>query len=215
MALSFPLALTAFLDLLPVAELQFNLGESLVADQTGRGEVLTAALGARLWQGSLTLAPARFAALGQQRARIELVRQPGRAFLITDLSKAGPAADPTGAILGGAAPKMSGMQSGGRELRIKDLPPGYVLSDGDMLSFVYGATQALHQIVVGGSADGAGLSSWLEVVPEVRAGWAVNAAVTLLRPVCRALIVPGSAGSAQMAGATGRGLSLQFIQTLG
>lgn len=217
MALSFPLSLANFLDLLPVARSPFDPGEALQMDETGGGELVTSANGERLWSGQLVLDGLTYPEAAAATALLSLVRAAGRPFLVTDLRRLGPAADPWGTILGAATPVISGVQTGGRELRIDGLPAGYVLSRGDYLGFGYGPSsgrRALHQVVTGGAASGAGLSPWLEVVPEVRAGWAAAAPVTLLRPACKAIYVPGSWSPGESARGTVTGMSIRFMQTL-
>ncbi|ODR93522.1 hypothetical protein AUC70_11695 [Methyloceanibacter stevinii] len=77
---------------------------------------------------------------------------------------------------------------------LEDLPPGFVLSKGDYLSFDYGAgnaKRALHMIVQGDAADGAGAVT-VEVAPYVRTGWSAAATVSLYRASAEFIIVPGS-----------------------
>jgi hypothetical protein len=218
MPLTFPLTLADFLLKLPLSRCPVDLGEAVQADETGGGEMLTSGLGVRLWEGRLAMDGLTYAEAAAARALLHLVRAPGRPFLVTDLRQNGPAADPGGVVLGAATPVLSSVQSGGRELRINGLPAGYVLSAGDYLSFVYGSSpsrQAMHQVVVGGAASGAGLSPWLEAVPEVRAGWAAGAPVELVRPVFRAVFVPGTYEPGESARGVVNGLSIRFSQTMG
>lgn len=218
MPLTYPLSLADFLLKLPLSRTPFDLGEAVAVEETAGGEMLTSGNGVRLWEGRLATEGLSYAEAAAVRALFGLVRAAGRPFLVTDLRQNGPAADPTGAILGAATPTLSAVQSGGRELRIDGLPAGYVLSPGDYLSFTYDGSpgrQALHQVVVGGAASGAGLTPWLEVVPEVRAGWSAAAPVTLVRPVCRAVFVPGSYEPGESARGVVNGLAIRFSQTLG
>lgn len=218
MALTFPLTLANFLDRLSVALMEFDLGEAMQVDETGRGEVLTASMGARLWQGQVDLAPRNFGADAPQSALIQAIRDPGRPFLMTDLSRPGPTADPAGVILGSATPVLAATQAGGRQVQLTGLPAAYVLTPGDRFAFDYGSSptrRALHEIVTGGVASGSGVSPWAEVVPTVRAGWTGTPAVTMLRPACKAVILPGTARAARMLRNRAEGMSFRFIQTLG
>jgi hypothetical protein len=103
-----------------------------------------------------------------------------------------------------------------RELRITGLPVGYVLSAGDMLGFQYGSNpvrHALHRIVVGGTASSGGLTPMLEVVPNLRPGAAAGLTVSLVRPACKARLLPDPTYGAGRQ-ALSRGASFDFIQTL-
>jgi hypothetical protein len=103
-----------------------------------------------------------------------------------------------------------------RELRVTGLPSGYVLSAGDMLSFQYGASPvryALHRIVVGGTASSGGLTPMLEVVPNLRAGAVAGLTISLIRPACKARLLPDPTYGAGRQ-ALSRGASFDFIQTL-
>jgi hypothetical protein len=114
------------------------------------------------------------------------------------------------------APKLHSVTEARRELRLFDLPAGYVLSRGDLLSFAYGSDPtryALHRIVVGGVTAGDGITPQLEVVPSVRAGFALNAAVNLLTPSCKAIM-----RQAGMGGTSGQiitaGSGFEWVQVL-
>lgn len=213
MALTFPLSLAAFLDLLPVAACDFDLGEALQGDETGGGEELLAELGARVWTGRYLLAPMTFDEATAAKALIDLIRAPGRAFLATDLRQKGPRGDPNGVILGASTPTLTATQSAGREVTIAGLPAGYVLAPGDMLGFTYASTKrALHRVVVGGTANGAGTLAWAEVIPAVRA-FTGTPAVTLVRPVAKAVIQPGSFQPGDWQNRLVSGMSFGFTQS--
>ena len=73
---------------------------------------------------------------------------------------------------------------------------------------------ALHELVAPVSADAAGLTGMVEVVPPIRPGAAVNSAVTLVAPACKAVVVSGSYQPGRQRGSLVEGVSFQFIQTL-
>lgn len=217
--LTFPLPLSQFMNVLPVSEMTFDLSEALARDETGRGEVLSASLGARLWTGTVTVSRRRLDMAGRYVALIDLVRQPGATFYIGDVTRRAPASDPTGAGLGSATPTLSSVSTDRREMVIAGLPPGYAVGLGDFLSIDYGGAplrRALHRVVHGGGiANGSGVLPAVEVVPPVRTGFAAGVAVTLVNPACKAVILPGSATPARSRRASADGLSFGFIQTLG
>lgn len=218
MALSFPLDRDTFLGALPVSEQVFDLSENLEISGLGDGSILRDEVGPRLWTGTFAIDHMTFAQARQVEALLSLLQGPQRSFLAWRLDCAYPASDPDGSQLSGYSPTISALDANNRELRITGLPVGYTLGRGDMLSFAYGSgpvRYALHRIVSGSAvADGQGLSPWIEVVPHIRPGAAVSAAVTLTRPFCKAIVVPGSVTPGTSRRSKLRRLSFSFMQTL-
>ena len=81
MALSFPLSRAAFMDLLPVQRMTFDIPETLSQTRTRGGEILTADNGARLWQGEITLGQITRDELALVRPVLNLLRGAGSSFL--------------------------------------------------------------------------------------------------------------------------------------
>jgi len=216
MALSYTLSFAQFLGLLRVEEVTFRLSHPQEHTRLGDGTVISASLGAALWTGSIRLAQANHPRHAQMEALIGLVDQPGATFLCHDPRQIGPASDPTGSILGSRTVTIHSVASNMRELRLTGLSSGYVLSPGDMLGFQYGSTpvrHALHRIVVGGAASSSGLTPMLELVPNLRPGAVAGLTVSLIRPACKARLLPAPAYGAGRQ-ANSRGASFDFIQTL-
>lgn len=216
MALSFPLSYAQFLGALRVEEVTFRLSHPQEHTRLGDGTVMSASLGASLWTGSIRLAQANHPRHAEMEALIGIMDQPGASFLCHDPRYLGPASDPSGSILGGRTVTIHSVGSTMRELRLAGLPSGYILSAGDMLAFQYGANPvryALHRLVIGGTATSDGLTPLIEVVPNLRPGAVEGLAVSLIRPACKARLLPEpSYGSGRQA--LSRGASFDFIQTL-
>ena len=216
MALSYPLSYEDFLGALPVEEVTFGLSQAQEHTRLADGSVISASLGAALWTGTMGLAAASHGNHRAVEALLALLDQPGASFLCHDPRYLGPASDPSGTVLGDRTVTVHSVNANMRELRLAGLPSAYGLAPGDMLAFAYGADPvryALHRIVVGGSASDAGLSPSLEVVPVLRNGAASGLTVSLLRPACKARLLPNPAyGSGRQA--LTRGASFGFIQTL-
>jgi hypothetical protein len=214
--LSYPLSHAQFLGALRVEEVTFRLSHPQEHTRLGDGSVISASLGAALWTGTIRLAQANHPRHAQMEALIALMDQPGATFLCHDPRQIGPANDPTSAILGSRTVTIHSVASNMRELRITGLASTYVLSAGDMLAFEYGSNpvrHALHRIVVGGAAASTGLTPLLEVVPNLRPGAAAGLMVSLVRPACKARLLPDPTyGSGRQA--LSRGASFDFIQTL-
>ena len=216
MALSYPLTYAQFLGSLRVEEVTFRLSHPQEHTRLGDGTVISASLGAALWTGTIRLAQASHPRHAQMEALIALMDQPGATFLCHDPRQVGPANDPTGSILGSRTVAIHSVASNMRELRITGLSVGDALSAGDMLGFQYGANPVrygLHRIIVGGTASSGGLTPMLEVVPNLRPGAAAGLTVSLVRPACKARLLPDptyGVGSQALS----RGASFDFIQTL-
>ena len=216
MVLAYPLTNAQFLGALRVQEVTFRLSHPQEHTRLGDGTVISASLGASLWSGTIRLAQANHPRHAQMEALIALMDQPGATFLCHDPRYVGPASDPNGTILDSRTVALHSVASNMRELRITGLPSAYVLSAGDMLAFQYGSNpvrHALHRIVVGGTASSTGLSPLLEVVPNLRLGAVAGLTVSLVRPACKARLLPEPTyGSGRQA--LSRGASFDFIQTL-
>ena len=214
--LTYPLSYAQFLGALRVAEVTFRLSHPQEHTRLGDGTVISASLGASLWTGTIRLAQANHPRHAQMEALLALMDQPGATFLCHDPRYVGPTGDPTGTVLGSRTVTIHTVASTLRELRITGLPSGYVLSAGDMLAFQYGSSPiryALHRIVVGGTASGIGLSPLLEVVPNLRPGVVAGLTVSLIRPACKARLLPDPTYGAGRQ-ALSRRASFDFIQTL-
>ena len=214
--LPYPLSYAQFLGALRVEEVTFRLSHPQEHTRLGDGTVISASLGAALWTGTIRLAQANHPRHAEMEALIGLMDQPGATFLCHDPRYLGPASDPTGSSLGSRTVTIHSVAGNMRELRLTGLPAGYVLSAGDMLGFHYWSNPvryALHRIVIGGSASSSGLTPMLELVPNLRPGAVAGLTVSLIRPACKARLLPEpSYGSGRQA--LSRGASFEFIQTL-
>ena len=102
-----------------------------------------------------------------------------------------------------------------KRLSIQGLPTNYELTPGDFLSFTYGSSPtryALHQVVSAAQADGLGQTDLFEVTPLIRPGASTSAAVTLIKPYCKAVLTDLSFGAGSFRVTTD--LSFSFVQTL-
>jgi hypothetical protein len=195
MAITFPLGRPDFFTPLARVEAVFELSEAMSVTETGGGEILRADYGPRLWQGRVTVRANTYGTLDRLLARAELLRQPGAAFMVHPSHRAGPQADPEGSALGSASPTITALAANTREITLAGLPGGYVLTEGDMLSFTYLANPtryALHRVMETRTATGGGGIAAIEVSPPVRPGAVWPRPLTLIRPFCKAVILPGS-----------------------
>lgn len=193
-----------------------ELSETSAQNQTAGGEVIGASWGARLWRFSVSLAAMAADDLDVLAGRLSLLADGGRTFLAVPPYRAAPIADPDGRFIAGSSPQIATLPSGGTSLTLSGLPAGYQLTAGDFLSFERSvpARYELHRLVTGGTANTAGFSPVLQVVPALRPGVTVGAAVKLVNPVMRGRIVPGSLRMAARDLAIGAGPSFEVIQTM-
>lgn len=218
MAYAFPLSAAQFISRLPVQDITFELSEAMEVSETGGGEILTADLGTRLWKGRISLGDMTPDEAAEVLPLIDVLRRPGASFMCHDISRPGPRGDPQGTALGAATPQLLQVDANNRDIRLTGMPAGYRLSPYDYLAFSYGTNPvryALHRAASMRQANGAGaFGSGLEVIPNIRPGFAALAPVTLLRASCKAIIVPGSYQPGRRKATMTTGVSFDFIQTL-
>lgn len=217
MALSFPLQLAAFFDGLKIAESTFDLTEALETNETGDGEYFTSDYGPRLWEGSLTVRAENPDRADELVARAELLRSAGATFFVSRKHRLGPIGDREGVKLGSSAPVISALATNNREISISGLPSLYAMKAGDMLSFTYlnnPMRYALHRVVTNKEATAAGVLSNLEIIPPLRPGAVINTPITLIKPFCKAAIIPGSFEPQRSVSSRAYGFSFRWRQKL-
>lgn len=219
MPVSFPMNIAAFLDMLPVKSVVFELPEAVEMSRTGGGELLRSNIGNRLWQGEVMLGNLLPYEARDAQALIDLMRGAGSSFLAYHTRFPFPRQDPTGAIVAGASPQILALDAGdARLMSLKGLPVGYALTRGDYLSFTYGLNPVrygLHRVQeVSVLANGAGETPLFEVMPPLRPGVELDGAVELRRAHCKAVIVPDSTQTGRQTRFMRDGMSFKFQQTL-
>ena len=191
MALTYPLSLPNFLERLRRAETTFEIDAAVSTDETGGGEIYSANYGPQLWYGTVTTTVATHAQQREAMTRVRLAMTANASFLVTPLEIIGPADDPIGTILGASTPTITAVAANNRDITISGLPGSYNLREGDYLSFTYGSPirYAFHQIQNNRNATVGGVVTLLEVNPPIRVGIALPAAVTLIKPQLKAVMV--------------------------
>jgi len=193
--LTFPLPLASFFDILPIGTFRMAPQEAVELSETASGEVLSADIGTSLWTGVIDLSLVTHAEAGDITPLINLLRRPGTSFLCSDPTRPWPRLDPNGTILGAATPQILAVGASMRELSFSGLPANYALSRGDRVSFAYGSAPtryALHELVAGAVANGAGQTGLIEVTPPIRPGAAASTTVQFVWPRLKARLIPGS-----------------------
>jgi hypothetical protein len=206
MAITFPLALSAFSDLLRTVEFRWRLERFVEHSGTAIGDAITNEIAAPRWRADVALAAMPHDVAADLQALFEAIA-PGGTFYLSNPTQPGPRDDPLGVTLASATPTIDALA--GNVMAINGLPPGYTLRRGDMLHFDYGSDptrRALHRVAEDVTADGSGLTASFEVRPFIRTGSTVGAAVTLLKPAAKMMFLPGSvdAGAAGLVVTSGK-----------
>lgn len=201
---TYPVDLEAWLAPFRLVSQAFDLGEGLsVQNMTAGGEVLRSGGAARLWRGSITLAPVQNETAADLEARIHALRGAGASFLIRDYRRGS----------GSIAVNLATIQGNGT-VNISGGPANGIIRSGDYLSFTYSGRRALHQILTSGNLNGSGARNGVEVLPPIRPGWTAGQAARIGSGVVHAVMVPGSLRIGMAANGATDGISFDWTQTL-
>jgi len=212
---AFPVSLNDFFRGLKFVSTSFDISTNQTNEETGGGEVLAIQRGARLWEGTIGLPIMDTQTADEIIAQVSILDQPSASFFFSHPYRKGPHFDPDGSIIAGASPTISAVSPDMREININNLPTGYELQRGDLISFEYGTPSryALHYIYDNGTAT-AGTISNLEVSPPIRNGFVAGAAAVLSNPICKAKMVPGSLQRSDRLPDNSSGITFNWRQTL-
>ncbi len=215
MALSFPLSVTSLADVIRMSSIRMKLIGDQQISGMGGGRIIVADLSPKYWEFEVTLINMENALARQVQSIIESLDEGLNDFYLYDPRAAYPIGDSDGTRLGGATVKIHSLETNNKELKLKGLPNGYVLSAGDLFHFDFGTPtkRALHRIVTGGVVPSGGVSPTLEVRPHIMAGAEADITVTLIKPAARVKIIPGSfdPGTARQMMTTGMGFKARQV----
>ena len=219
MALSFPLDVSVGWNVISarISRGSYDLPEQVEMSQTGAGEVLQADLGPMLWRADVQFGALMTHESAPIEGLMDALRLGGRTIYVYDHRRPWPLLDPAGAVLGSSSVVISALHANSRDIRLSGLPSGYRLSSGDYLAFDYAGTRrALHRVVPSlVTTPGTGITPLFEVVPAIRPGAAIGAAVTLVKAAFKAVTVPNSINKGQTSMTVTTGMSMRLIQTTG
>jgi hypothetical protein len=204
-----------FWGLLKLSSARWFLNDPQEVTRFADGSIISQSLGAALWQGEAQLSPAYHSSAAELEARLAKLSGPGQSFFAYDPRYNGPKGDPGGVVLGASTPTIHTLDADNKRLRVAGLPAGYALSAGDYIGWQYGSNPtryALHRLVTGATADGAGLTPLFEVYPHIRPGVITTTAVSLVRPVIKARVL--SSGYGAGVPLITQGSTFQFTQVL-
>jgi hypothetical protein len=183
------------------------------------GQIRLKSLRSPLWTLRASSRELRPNELREWKARLAALENGKKTFWGYDLAACFPIAYPggswpTGEDFEGDDAAISALPSA-TSVRLKSLPEGFVLSVGDHVAFSYGAgpSYALHQVMEAATADEDGVTPAFEIRPPIRQGAAINDVVSVKRPACLMMIVPGSVSTT--ANLNGRGaISFEAMQVV-
>ena len=190
----FPLPLSDFFDLTRPMRVDYDLKGAREVLNSGGGEIVTSEYGPRLWEGSQTSHALNEAMARPLRARLTMLQSAYASFIWRIPYYCGPISDEGGALLAGFTPTIQAVGALQRSLTVEGLPPFYALKTGDKLSFTYGTPvkYALHEIAADATADATGAIDELQLTSNVRPGIVQGEEIELIRPQCKAIIIPGT-----------------------
>lgn len=213
---AFPVALEDFFADIGQVTATFALGEAVETSESSAGEIYRADYGARLWAGSVTVRSHRQGRADEVAAMAERLAAADASFFVAPRHRAGPQYDPDGSILGAASVTILSINSTDGTIRLEGLPAGYQIQRGDYLSFEYLSSPtryAFHRVLTGSGVGEGGATGPLELTQRPRAGVVAGAAVRLVEPRLKAVMIPGSSPLTYQ-GVRASGLSFSWRQTL-
>lgn len=194
MAITYPLALSQFADIIGMRQVKWQLQDNRELSGMGSGQVLQAKLAPSLWTADVSLHEWYHADAARIEAKLQVLIEQMGSFYLYDPRKKAPTLDPAGVILGASTVRIASLPTPAT-ISLKGLPAGYGLSVGDWLAFDYGSNptrRAFHRIAEDVTASGAGTTTAFNVTPFIRPGAAVDAVVTLIKSAMKCIIKPGS-----------------------
>jgi hypothetical protein len=209
MALTFPR--TDILTSVAFEDQSFKLQTRQEYSRTSGGRTIGKDLGPALWMARYTTVPLPNDDALAFEAALNSLDGVIFPFEAGDLRRIYPRSKPDGSFSDTGV--IATLNVNNKAMSLSGLDAGMVLSPGDYLSFDYGDSRALHQLVEGATANGFGTTPQFEVRPYIRAGATVGEAVRLKRPSGLFTLMPNTIES-RLNGAIHSVVSFQAIQAL-
>jgi hypothetical protein len=183
-----------FLPTFPGWTVGFDLAWRQEHSTQASGRVLVKNMGQPLWTmraASKVMTPNN---LDLWRAKLTALENGLVTFLGYPLSRTYPikypnGSWPTGGAFSGTTANLASINANRKAITLSALPAGFELSVGDFISI--GGNADLHQVMEGAIAA-AGTTTEFEIRPSLWPSRATGAAVSVYRPACLMVILPGS-----------------------
>lgn len=207
-----PLGLSEFSDLITRSEFTFTLSENVGSDDTGGGAAIRVERGTRLWEGQVSVSRQYHEDAQALDAAFDQVTSASGGFLLIPPHPA-PKLDQDGFLIAGSSPTLFSVAPGGATVTIEGLPAQYRLSAGDFVGWTYGtpARRGVYRVQGTVAANNVGRAT-VKILPPTPAS--AGAAVAIVNPTLRAVIVPGSYEDAAYAPALRGARSFRWRQAL-
>jgi hypothetical protein len=211
MSISFPL--TTLFDVAQIADQSFQLQSRQELSRMASGITIAKDLGSALWSATFTTGQMSNDDALTLEAKLNSLDGSVQLFEAFDLRRTNPKAYPDGT--GANNGTLLSVNANNKALALSGLAAGQVISAGDYLSFDYGSSRALHQVVEAVTANGSGVTTQFEVRPHIRTGWTTSPSTTvkLKSPRGQFVLLPNSVSS-RSSGALHTIVSFQAIQFL-
>jgi hypothetical protein len=190
--LTFPLTRSQFIEAINARAFHPTIKNQQEIGYQASGNVIAKDLGPGIWQASIETVPMRIRQAMAVQQLINALHGSVNSFMCYSRFIQGPLSDPKGTILGASTPTVLAVPTS-NSISFQGLPNGYVLTPGDRFS-VPGSTSGIsyHELQEGYTVGGPGTTTALQVEPEMSSGVAASAAVTFIKPIFLAAIVPNS-----------------------
>lgn len=194
MALTYPYAVADFADRVTAIapSIKFDLQRNDEQSGSGDGRYWVAELAPPLWTATIGLKGLK-ANDGRRMAALMRALGANGTFLLYDPRACYPISDPGGAVLGSATVIVASIGSDRLSLGLAGLPSAYALSVGDRIQIDYLSGKiGYHDVVGEAAADASGIIAALPVYPALASAIVPGDVVTLIKPCCKMMMVPGS-----------------------
>ncbi|WP_273687370.1 hypothetical protein [Ketogulonicigenium vulgare] len=210
MTVSYPYALGFLSDRLRANQVQLSIARFDERSGSGDGRIWAAQLAPPLWQLNLSLAARSAEDARALDARLHALDGSRGTFLWRD-----PTYRPAGGFVHGLeAVQITAISDDRTAISLSGLPVGYEIYAGDRIGISFGeGRQYFATFAEDAIAGASGAVRPVGVFPYLPFGVNVGAAVELVAPVLKVIILPGGyTGFTQMPGGYGQGASLSLIQ---
>lgn len=209
------LALADFFDHLDLLPFHWSIQRNDQLSGGGDGRYWQAELAPPLWSAEITLRRMPSVRAEGIAARIRRLRGASETFLFRNPYVCGPRSDPVGTIFADSNAAVSAISTERDAISVAGLPSGYRLTVGDKLQITDSVDSTLIAFLEVGaekSAGSGGILSLVPVFPLVPNWVTVGDTVTVIRPACKCIMVPGSHSTGSVSGHLTDGQSFRIIQ---
>lgn len=215
MAITYPYSLAFLADQLCIIDVVWDIQRNDELSGTGDGRVWQAELAPPLWTASITVSPGYHETLKNINAKLRKLHGSQEAFFLYDPTSMYPASNPTGSALVGRTITVSGINANRDSIAITGLPANFKITAGDKMTVTYSTNPvryAFLEFSEGMTASAGGALPLTAVFPFVPTGIANGNSVTLSKPFCKMILMPGSYNPGQSVYRLTSGVSFRAIQ---